>query len=175
MSECVDEWVCGSVDEWVWMKECVGAMLLVPLTCVQDVIRYSLVGDTIDQEFFYLNEDSGFISLRKTLLTTTTSQFRVRPHLLFRHLSDYGRPAPKPPFTTLQLKVGPLPFHHLSVHGASPPPYFRPLAVQGMSAPSPFCRGSVYHRCLTQPLSLFGAYRVLRKARSTTLFSSRPE
>lgn len=145
MSECVDEWVCGSVDEWVWMKECVGAMLLVPLTCVQDVIRYSLVGDTIDQEFFYLNEDSGFISLRKTLLTTTTSQFRVRPHLLFRHLSDYSRPAPKPPFTTLQLKVGPLPFHHLSVHGASPPllspprssGYVRPLPLLSwLSVPS---------------------------------------
>ena len=84
------------MDEWVWMKECVGAMLLVPVACVQDVVRYSLVGDPIDQEFFYLNEDSGFISLRKTLLTTTTSQFRVRPHFLFRHLSDHGGPPPKP-------------------------------------------------------------------------------
>ena len=126
MSECVDECVCGSVDEWVWMKECVGAMLLVPVACVQDVVRYSLVGDTIDQEFFYLNEDSGFISLRKTLLTTTTSQFRVRPHLLFRYLSRHGRPTPKAPFTTLQLKVGPLPFRHLSDHATSTPPPFAP-------------------------------------------------
>ncbi|KAL8559117.1 hypothetical protein ACOMHN_046165 [Nucella lapillus] len=41
-----------------------------------DVLRYSLVGDPIDQEFFYLNEDSGFISLRKTLVSTKTTQFR---------------------------------------------------------------------------------------------------
>lgn len=68
---------------------------------MQDVLRYSLVGDLIDQEFFYLNEDSGFISLRKTLLTTTTSQFRVRarPSVPFRNLIVQGMSTPLCPLS----------------------------------------------------------------------------
>ncbi|XP_046579032.1 protocadherin Fat 4-like [Haliotis rubra] len=41
-----------------------------------DVIRYSLKGDTLDNEFFYLNEDTGYISLRKNLLSVNDRQFR---------------------------------------------------------------------------------------------------
>ncbi|XP_041364043.1 protocadherin Fat 4-like [Gigantopelta aegis] len=41
-----------------------------------DVIRFSLQGDDRDSEFFYLNEDTGYISLKKNLLETNINQFR---------------------------------------------------------------------------------------------------
>ena len=47
------------------------------LCLLQDVIRFSLQGDDTDSEFFYLNVDNGYISVKKNLLDTSISQFRV--------------------------------------------------------------------------------------------------
>ena len=102
----------------------------------------------------------------------TTLQLKVGP-LPFRYLSRHGRPTPKAPFTTLQLKVGPLPFRHLSDHATSTPPPFAPSQFRVCPPPPPF----VVAQCtivVSLSLSLFWADRVLRKARSTdsVLFSA---
>ena len=42
-----------------------------------DIIKYRLIGDQEDEDFFFLNTDTGFISLKNPLTDTNTNQFSV--------------------------------------------------------------------------------------------------
>lgn len=44
-------------------------------------MKYSLIGDDEDRAFFYLNPDSGILTLRKSLATSSSSQFDFSVHV----------------------------------------------------------------------------------------------
>ena len=43
-----------------------------------DGVRFSITGDSVAQEFFYINPVTGVITLKKLLTTDTRSQYTVR-------------------------------------------------------------------------------------------------
>lgn len=43
----------------------------------QDVLSYSIVGDANDFSYFYINPESGLISLKRTLTEAVGNQFDV--------------------------------------------------------------------------------------------------
>lgn len=44
---------------------------------MQDTIRYSITGDDVAQQFFYINADTGAITLKQLLSQDTTSKYTV--------------------------------------------------------------------------------------------------
>ena len=66
--------------------------LIVELTATDadsfDQIKYRLIGDQEDEDYFFLNTDSGFISLKAPLTNTNTNQFRFNVEA-----SDQSNPA----------------------------------------------------------------------------------
>ena len=49
---------------------------LTPLS-LQDELKYSLVGTAEDRQYFYLNPDDGVLILRRSLVLSSISQFKV--------------------------------------------------------------------------------------------------
>jgi hypothetical protein len=43
----------------------------------QDVLAYSIIGDANDFSYFYINPESGLISLKRTLTEAVGNQFDV--------------------------------------------------------------------------------------------------
>ena len=44
---------------------------------LQDTLKYSIIGDDIARQFFYLNADTGLLTLKRLLSEDTSSQYNV--------------------------------------------------------------------------------------------------
>ena len=44
----------------------------------QDTLKYTIVGDDIAQQFFYLNADTGLLTLKRLLTEDDSTQYNVR-------------------------------------------------------------------------------------------------
>jgi hypothetical protein len=66
----------------------------------QDALKYAITGDDIARQFFYMNPDSGMITVKRLLTQDTTTQYNVGlrhyDYIIVRGLFTAGAASKRP-------------------------------------------------------------------------------